>query len=113
MINGGDSVINGTRISTAGCIKGGTTILLVTVDGRGYNGSVGVYIEEPGLIMKYIGATDAINMDGGGSTTAAYYDSAASTVNILNEPRNASGEQYRGKTLRSVFSTVLIVAATE
>lgn len=86
MIKGGGSVINGTRISTAGGIKGGTTILLVTVDGRGYNGSVGVYIEEPGLIMKYIGATDAINMDGGGSTTAAYYDSAG-TIMVTSKHR--------------------------
>lgn len=98
---------------TAAGIKDGTTIFLVTVDGRGYNGSVGVYIEELGLIMKYIGATEAINMDGGGSTTAAYYNGTTSTVDILNTPSNTSGVAYQGKILRSIFSTVLIVAPTE
>lgn len=98
---------------TAVGIKDETTVLLVTVDGRGYNGSTGVYIEELGLIMKYIGATEAINMDGGGSTTAAYYNSSTSTVDVLNDPSNSSGEPYQGKTLRSIFSTVLIVAPSE
>ena len=45
---------------TAVGIKVETTVLLVTVDGRGYNGSTGVYIEELGLIMKYIGAKDFV-----------------------------------------------------
>lgn len=98
---------------TAVGIKDETTVLLVTVDGRGYNGSTGVYIEELGLIMKYIGATEAINMDGGGSTTAAYYNSSTSTVDVLNDPSNSFGEPYQGKTLRSIFSTVLIVAPSE
>lgn len=98
---------------TAAGIKDGNKILLVTVDGRGYNGSVGVYIEELGRIMKFLGAADAINMDGGGSTTAAYYNDVTSTVDILNTPSNTSGTPYQGKVLRTIFSTVLIVVQEE
>lgn len=94
---------------TAAGIKDGTTVMFVTVDGRGYNNSDGVYIEELGLLMKYLGATKAINMDGGGSTTAAYYNSSTSAVDVMNVPSNSSGVSYQGKTLRSIFSTVLIV----
>lgn len=98
---------------TAAGIKDDSTVMLVTVDGRGYNNSVGVYIEELGLLMRYLGADTAINMDGGGSTTAAFYNDAASSVDVLNVPSNTSGVSYQNKTLRSIFSTVLVVVDAE
>lgn len=98
---------------TAAGIKDETTILLVTVDGRGYDDSTGVYIEELGRIMKYLGATDAINMDGGGSSTSAFFNPSTYAVDVLNTPANKKGVSYQNKTLRSIFSTVLIVREDE
>jgi len=50
-------------------VKADGTILLVTVDGRQPSYSVGASFEESARIMKSLGATDALNLDGGGSTT--------------------------------------------
>jgi hypothetical protein len=44
-------------------------VLLVTVDGRQPGYSVGMTLPEAAELMLALGATDAINLDGGGSTT--------------------------------------------
>ncbi len=44
-------------------------IFLVTVDGRFPSNAVGVSTTDLGLIMKALGCDDAMNLDGGGSTT--------------------------------------------
>ena len=43
-------------------------VLLVTVDGR-QTGSVGMTLQEFADLFRYLGATSALNLDGGGSTT--------------------------------------------
>ena len=45
------------------------TVLLVTVDGRGADGSVGMTLRELAQLFVRLGASDALNLDGGGSTT--------------------------------------------
>jgi hypothetical protein len=45
------------------------TILLVTVDGRQPGYSRGMTLREFADLFRYLGATDALNLDGGGSTT--------------------------------------------
>lgn len=45
------------------------TQILVTVDGRQAGYSLGVSLSEAASLMRALGATDAINLDGGGSTT--------------------------------------------
>lgn len=44
-------------------------MLLVTVDGRGAGGSVGMTTVQTGHLMQHLGAVDAVMLDGGGSTT--------------------------------------------
>jgi len=44
-------------------------LLLVTVDGRQPGKSVGMTLEELGKLMLELGAVEAMNLDGGGSTT--------------------------------------------
>lgn len=44
-------------------------IVLVTVDGRQPGWSVGMRFHEMALLMQRLGCTDALNLDGGGSTT--------------------------------------------
>ncbi len=66
--------------------------LLVTVDGREAQRSVGMSLYEATDFMIALGATDAINLDGGGSTTFVQ------SGNVVNQP---SDVQVRsgGKTL--------------
>ncbi|MCC5670895.1 phosphodiester glycosidase family protein [Nostoc sp. CHAB 5784] len=63
------------------------TLLLVTVDGRQPGKSVGASFEESARIMRSLGATDALNLDGGGSTTL--------TINqqLINRPSDSTGER--------------------
>jgi exopolysaccharide biosynthesis protein len=70
-------------------------LLLVTVDGRQPGWSVGASFEESARIMKALGATDAVNLDGGGSTTI--------TINqqLTNRPSDSTGE-------RSIADAIII-----
>jgi hypothetical protein len=52
----------------AGVATGGR-LLLVTVDGRRAGFSVGTSLSESAGVMRALGASDAMNLDGGGSTT--------------------------------------------
>ena len=45
-------------------------VVLVTVDGRQQGWSVGMRLDELADLMARLGCTDAVNLDGGGSTTA-------------------------------------------
>ena len=49
----------------------GTETLLVTIDGRQPGYSVGLSLPEAADLLRSMGATEAINLDGGGSTTMA------------------------------------------
>ncbi len=60
-------------------------VYLVTIDGRQPEFSVGTSILESAEIMRQLGAYDAVNLDGGGSTTMAYRDESGKPV-VLNRP---------------------------
>ncbi|WP_236062455.1 phosphodiester glycosidase family protein [Actinacidiphila acididurans] len=68
-------------------------LLLVTVDGRLTGGSEGFTISEAAHFMRSLGAVQAMNLDGGGST--------AFTVGgtLLNHPSDATGERAVGDTI--------------
>jgi hypothetical protein len=97
-----------------------TEILLVTVDGRQPGYSVGLTLPEAADLMRALGATEAINLDGGGSTTLTV---GATVVNrpsdrmvkraggqsIVHEPR--PGDVLVGAVERPVASAVAIVAS--
>ena len=69
------------------------TLLLVTVDGRRRGWSAGVTLIEAARVMRHLGADDALNLDGGGST--------AMTVRrrLVNRPSDPGGERRVGDTL--------------
>jgi autotransporter-associated beta strand protein len=58
------------------------TLYLFTVDGRNTGHSLGVTRPELADFMRMFGATDAINLDGGGSTTLVFADPVARVVNV-------------------------------
>ena len=68
-------------------------LLLVTVDGHAAGFSVGATFQEEAGIMRALGARDAVNLDGGGSTTM--------TVGgrLVNRPSDATGERPIGDAI--------------
>jgi len=63
-------------------------LYLVVVDGRQKGFSEGMTCYEGGQFMKYLGAYNAINMDGGGSTTLVT-SSSKGKKKLINSPSDA------------------------
>jgi hypothetical protein len=61
--------------------------VLVTVDGRQPQRSVGMTIPELAALLRELGCVEAINLDGGGSTTMVVKNK------IVNSPSDAAGER--------------------
>ena len=59
------------------------SLLLVTVDGRRPGWSAGVTLQEGARVMRSLGARDALNLDGGGSTAMAV---RGRRVNLPSDP---------------------------
>ncbi|WP_083413145.1 phosphodiester glycosidase family protein [Bacillus massilinigeriensis] len=68
-------------------VKADGTLLFVTVDGRAPGLSVGTNFKESALLMKSLGAVNALNLDGGGSTTMTIGN------NVVNHPSDKAGER--------------------
>jgi len=84
-----------------GIAQGGRRLLLVTVDGRQATYSVGMSLEELAQLMRALGAREAINLDGGGSTTMALADEIIG-FRVVNRPSDAAGERPVGNALAIV-----------
>lgn len=63
----------------------GSKVFLVTVDGRQSN-SVGMTLSEFGSYLVSLGASAALNLDGGGSTTMAVRERGAEYPQLFNMP---------------------------
>ncbi|MDX6701720.1 MAG: hypothetical protein QOF26_1946 [Baekduia sp.] len=68
-------------------------LLLVTVDGHAAGYSVGAGFSEEARIMEALGARDAVNLDGGGSTTMTVGGQ------LVNRPSDATGERPVGDAI--------------
>jgi exopolysaccharide biosynthesis protein len=82
--------------SAVGFSRDGNTVYLVTVDGRRET-DAGMTLPELARLMLDLGAHDAMNFDGGGSTTMVVEGK------VMNRPSDSAGE-------RPVSSALLIVA---
>lgn len=69
-------------------------LILATVDGRLTGGSEGFTLYEAAAFMKSLGAVQAMNLDGGGSTAMAVDGTLA------NHPSDAAGERPVGDTVQ-------------
>jgi phosphodiester glycosidase len=65
------SFVAGRQPRTLAGVRPDGTLLLVTVDGRLPGWSVGMTLPEAARLMRSLGARDALNLDGGGSSTMA------------------------------------------
>jgi exopolysaccharide biosynthesis protein len=72
--------------SAIGVSKDGRTLWLYAVNGRSAS-SVGMTLVELGDAMRALGAWDALNFDGGGSTTLVI------DGRVVNTPTDATGER--------------------
>lgn len=68
-------------------VKADGTLLFVTVDGRAPGLSVGANFEESARIMKSLGAVNALNLDGGGSTSMTVGSQ------LVTRPSDQTGER--------------------
>lgn len=75
-----------------GFSRDSTRLYLVTVDGR-QAASAGMTLVEFAALMRELGAWDALNFDGGGSTTLVIGDK------VVNVPSDQTGERAVGSAL--------------
>jgi hypothetical protein len=96
--------------------------LLVTVDGRQPETSVGMTLAEAADLLLALGATDGINLDGGGSTTFVADGNVVNTPSDVAVRRGdgeaiqhlpAPGQQVIGHVERPVTSALVVVPKTE
>ncbi len=87
-VGGLDTVERAPRSAVA-LSAGGRRMHLVTVDGR-QSASVGLTLAQLGTLLSEMGADDAVNLDGGGSSTLVYRKPGAGAVTIVNDPSDPS-----------------------
>jgi len=75
--------------TAAGISADGTTVYLVVVDGRS-SSSVGATLKSLAQIMTAVGSHDAVNFDGGGSTTLVARKPGNTSTSIRNSPSDGS-----------------------
>ncbi len=102
-----DSVILGTvdSVSNAGFrglnprtavgfAERGQRLLIAVIDGRQPGYSVGMSLRETADLFRALGATDAVNLDGGGSSAMVVRDARAPNgLRVVNKPSDATGER--------------------
>ncbi|MES2177108.1 MAG: phosphodiester glycosidase family protein [Gemmatimonadota bacterium] len=75
-----------------GFSRDSSALLILTVDGRSEK-SVGMTLAELATVMRTLGAWDAMNLDGGGSTTMVIGGA------VVNKPSDPTGERDVGNAL--------------
>lgn len=78
--------------TAVGISRDGATLFLLTVDGRSEN-SGGMTLVELATVLRQLGAWNAMNFDGGGSTTMVVAGA------VVNRPSDATGEREVGNAL--------------
>lgn len=83
-------------------IKKNGTIVFLTVDGRSEGNAAGMSIPELAYLAKILGAEDAINLDGGGSTTL--WLKGAPENGVLNYPSDNKRFDHKGeRSVSNIF----------
>ncbi len=72
--------------TAVGIRDGGRTLVLVVIDGRKKGIAVGMSLKETADIMLKYGCTDAVNLDGGGSSMMGIRNPKTGKMEIKNNP---------------------------
>ena len=110
MIDGKDARLdensfNRNRHPRSAVAAKGKKIYLITVDGRSAEHAQGVSLWEFTAIMHYLGVEDAINLDGGGSTTL--YAEGESESGVINHPSDNRKFDKEGE--RHIVNALLFI----
>lgn len=97
-----DEVLGTNPRTAIGFNKDNTEMIMVTIDGRNKN-YVGVKQTELAEIMMSLGAYNAVNMDGGGSTTMGVDFLKNSNITVVNIP--SDGRERKIASGVGVFNT--------
>jgi exopolysaccharide biosynthesis protein len=87
-----------------GLDRSGTRLWLAVIDGRQQGSSMGMTLRQTGELLRALGAVQAINLDGGGSSALVVRDPANGATRLMNHPSDPTGERPVGNAL-AVFST--------
>ena len=96
---------NSNRHPRSAMATKGKVVYLVAVDGRSKGAAEGVSLWEFADILRFIGAEDAINLDGGGSTTL--YVEGENGTGIVNHPSDNKKFDREGE--RKVVNALLFI----
>jgi hypothetical protein len=89
--------------TAVGIADRGRRLLLVVVDGRQAPYSDGMTLRELGNLMMALGAPEALNLDGGGSSAMVIAEpSEGGAMRVVNRPSDATGERAVGNALAIV-----------
>jgi exopolysaccharide biosynthesis protein len=72
--------------TAVGIRDGGKTLVLVVIDGRKKGEAIGMSLEEEAQVMLKFGCSDAMNLDGGGSSVLAIRNPRTHQMQIMNHP---------------------------
>ena len=90
LVHGGQVVKHESGIrhprTVAGLNAGATKLILMVIDGRKPGIAVGMSYDELATELIRLGCTEALNLDGGGSSVMAVRDPMQGEFKILNEP---------------------------
>lgn len=100
LLKDGERLINQTdKMYPRSCIgvsSDSTTVYMLAVDGKRKNYSNGLYLRDAAEILKVLGANNALELDGGGSTTFIVRndgDDYKNQFKVINHPSDNSGER--------------------
>jgi hypothetical protein len=72
--------------TAAGIADNGKTLVLVVIDGRRAQSAVGMGLIEMADLMRGLGCTDALNLDGGGSSEMVLRNPQTGQLHVMNKP---------------------------
>ncbi len=113
MASAGAASFRGPNPRTAvGIAAGGRRVLLVVIDGRQSGWSAGATLEQTAVLLRALGAREALNLDGGGSSAMALASgvgrdaalASAATGRVVSRPSDAGGERGVGNALAVLSS---------
>ncbi len=98
--------------SAIGLSQDDKTLYLFTVDDNTANGSLGMTVTEEASYLQGLGVYNALNLDGGGSTTLSWENPANQTNSDINLTSNVAGNTlYNGTNDRLVGASLAIFAS--
>ncbi len=96
----GAASFRGVNPRTAvGLDASGRRLWLAVLDGRRDGWSVGTTLEETARVLQALGATEAINLDGGGSSALVVREPATGMARVVTRPSDPGGERAVGNAL--------------